>query len=227
MAASRPSERRHIMSYAIIGFGAIGQALARAFARRNMAVAVASRRPAEALAPQARTIGPTVIARSLRDAVEAGTIILAVPFGEHREVAKALPNWHGKTIIDAMNTFGVPPEELDGLPSSAFAAKAEDGRPSSSSGGTPNVFIASMIVLPCQFGRAFATSRCSPNGTARMIVPASTASRSDLAMTVGPIVRACGANASAGRRLATATAMFLRAKARARAWPIAPNPMIA
>ncbi len=115
------------MSYAIIGFGAIGQALARAFARRNMAVAVASRRPAEALAPQARTIGPTVIARSLRDAVEAGTIILAVPFGEHREVAKALPNWHGKTIIDAMNTFGVPPEELDGLPSSAFAAKAFTG----------------------------------------------------------------------------------------------------
>jgi hypothetical protein len=27
-------------------------------------------------------------------------------------------------VIDAMNTFGVPPEELDGLPSSAFAAKS-------------------------------------------------------------------------------------------------------
>nr|WP_281405106.1 MULTISPECIES: NADPH-dependent F420 reductase [unclassified Mesorhizobium] len=113
-----------MMSYAIVGFGKIGQALAQAFARKNIKVAVASRRPPEALAPQARAIGPTVIAKSLRDALEADTIILAVPFWEHREVAKALPNWEGKTVIDAMNTFGVLPEELDGLPSSAFVAKA-------------------------------------------------------------------------------------------------------
>src|ERR1700749_79747 len=118
-AASRPSEnRRSMMSYAIIGFGKIGQALAHAFARKNMKVTVASRRPPEALAPQARAIGPTIVAKPLRDALEADTIILAVPFGEHREVAKALPSWKGKTVIDAMNSFPVPPEELDGLPSS-------------------------------------------------------------------------------------------------------------
>src|SRR4051812_9841517 len=115
---------RSIMSYAIVGFGAVGQALAQAFARKNIKVAVASRRPPEALAPQARAIGPTVVATPLRDALEADTIILAVPFGEHREVAKALPSWKGKTVIDAMNAFGVLPEELDGLPSSAFVAKA-------------------------------------------------------------------------------------------------------
>ena len=112
-----------MMSYAIVGFGKIGQALAHAFARKNVKVAVASRRPPEALASQARAIGPTVVAKSLRDALEADTIILAVPFGEHREVAKALPSWKGKTIIDAMNAFPVP-EELNGLPSSAFVAKA-------------------------------------------------------------------------------------------------------
>ena len=115
------------MSYAIIGFGKIGQALAHAFARKNIEVTVASRRPPEELAPQARAIGPTVVAKSLRDALEADTIILAVPFGEHREVAKALPSWKGKTIIDAMNSFPVPPEELDGLPSSAFVAKSFTG----------------------------------------------------------------------------------------------------
>jgi hypothetical protein len=114
------------MSYAIIGFGKIGQALAHAFARKNIDVTVASRRPPEALAPQARAIGPTVAAKSLRDALEADTIILAVPFWEHREVAKALPNWEGKTVIDATNVFPVP-EELDGLPSSAFVAKAFTG----------------------------------------------------------------------------------------------------
>ena len=95
------------MSYAIVGFGAVGQALAHAFARKNIDVTVASRRPPEALAPQARAIGPRVVAKSLRDALEADTIILAVPFGEHREVAKALPSWEGKTVIDATNAFGV------------------------------------------------------------------------------------------------------------------------
>jgi len=114
------------MNYAIVGFGAVGQALARAFARKNIKVAVASRRPPEALAPQARAIGPMVAPKSLPEALEASTIILAVPFGEHREVGKALPSWKGKTVIDAMNAL-VPLEELDGLPSSAFAAKSFNG----------------------------------------------------------------------------------------------------
>jgi hypothetical protein len=115
------------MSYAIVGFGKIGQALAHAFARRNIDVTVASRRPPEALAPQARAIGPTVVAKSLRDALKADTVFLAVPFGVHREVANALPSWEGKTVIDATNSFGVPSEQLDGLLSSAFVAKAFTG----------------------------------------------------------------------------------------------------
>ena len=114
------------MSYAIIGFGSIGQALARAFARNHIEVTVASRRPPEALLPQAQAIGPTVIPRTLQEAVKADVIILAVLFEGHRDVAKALPDWQGKTIIDAMNTND-PVETLDGLPSSAFVAKAFPG----------------------------------------------------------------------------------------------------
>jgi predicted dinucleotide-binding enzyme len=78
------------------------------------------------LALQSRAIGPAVVAKSLRDALDADTIFLAVPFGEHRAVAKALPSWKGKTIIDAMNAFPVP-EEVGGLPSSAFVAKSFTG----------------------------------------------------------------------------------------------------
>jgi predicted dinucleotide-binding enzyme len=115
------------MSYAIIGFGAVGQALARAFARKNIEVAVASRRPAEALAPQAREVGPTVVPKALQDAIKADTIILAVPFWEHRAVAKALASWQGKTVVDTTNAFGVPVEDLDGLSSSAVVAKAFPG----------------------------------------------------------------------------------------------------
>lgn len=106
------------MSYAIIGFGAIGQALARAFARNNIEVAVASRRPPEALLPQAQAIGPTVVPTTLQEALEADVIFLAILFEGHREVAKALSSWQGKTIIDAMNGFGV---------SSAVVAKAFPG----------------------------------------------------------------------------------------------------
>ena len=115
------------MSYTIIGFGKIGQALARAFARRSIDVTVASRRAPEELAPLARAIGPTLVAKSLQEALKADTIFLAVPFGEHREIAKVLPSWEGKRVIDAMNSFPVPPEDLDGLPSSAFVAKSFPG----------------------------------------------------------------------------------------------------
>lgn len=114
------------MSYAIIGFGAVGQALARAFARKNIEVGVASRRPPEALAPLAQAIGPTVVPKTLREAVKADVIFLALLFPGHRAVAQSLESWQGKTIIDAMNTDD-PVADLAGLPSSAFVAKAFPG----------------------------------------------------------------------------------------------------
>ena len=100
------------MTYAIIGFGSIGQALARAFARNNIEVSVASRKPPEALLPQAQAIGPTVIPKTLQEAVKADVIFLSVPFEGHREVARTLPSWQGKTIVDAMNGFGFSSAEV-------------------------------------------------------------------------------------------------------------------
>jgi predicted dinucleotide-binding enzyme len=121
------TDRKSNMSYAIVGFGAVGQALARMFARKGIEVAVASRRPPEALAPQARAIGPTVAPKALQDAIKADAIILAVPFWEHREVASALASWQGKIVIDVTNAFGVPVDDLGGLPSSTVIARALPG----------------------------------------------------------------------------------------------------
>lgn len=115
------------MSYSIIGFGAVGQALACAFARQNIEVTVASRRAPEAVASQARAIGATIVPKALTDALQADVIFLAVPFREYSTVAKALPDWQGKTIIDATNAYGVPVEELGGLPSSSVIDKAFTG----------------------------------------------------------------------------------------------------
>src|SRR5690606_23374404 len=114
------------MSYAIIGFGKIGQALARAFARKGVEVSVATTRDPESFAADAAAIGPTIIPKTLAEAVKANIVFLAVRFEAHADVAKALPSWEGKTVIDAMNVFPVP-EEMDGLPSSAFVAKAFNG----------------------------------------------------------------------------------------------------
>jgi predicted dinucleotide-binding enzyme len=115
------------MSYAIIGFGKIGQALAKAFARNGIAVSVATTRDPESFAAEAAAIGPEIVPTKLADAVKADIIFLAVRFGSHREVAKALPTWQGKIVVDVTNAYGVPPEELGGQPSSKFVAQAFSG----------------------------------------------------------------------------------------------------
>jgi len=115
------------MSYAIIGFGNIGQALAKAFARKGIEVSVATTRNPESFASDAAKIGPEIIPQTLEEAVKADIIFLAVRFESHRDVAKALPTWKGKTIIDVTNAYGVSPEALGEQPSSKTIAQAFTG----------------------------------------------------------------------------------------------------
>jgi 8-hydroxy-5-deazaflavin:NADPH oxidoreductase len=107
------------MSYAIIGFGKIGHALARAFARKGIEVSVATTRDPESFASDAAAIGPTIIPKTLAEAVKADIIFLAVRFESYKDVAKALPTWKGKTIVDVTNAYGAPTELLGGQLSSA------------------------------------------------------------------------------------------------------------
>ncbi|MHB8693814.1 MAG: NADPH-dependent F420 reductase [Solirubrobacteraceae bacterium] len=115
------------MSYAIIGFGSIGQALAKAFARSGIEVSVATTRDPGSFAADAAAIGPEIIPTTLGEAVKADTVFLAVRYESHGDVAKALPSWKGKTIIDVTNAYGVSPEELGGQPSSTAVAQAFTG----------------------------------------------------------------------------------------------------
>ncbi|MGR9221091.1 NADPH-dependent F420 reductase (plasmid) [Rhizobium leguminosarum] len=115
------------MSYAIIGFGNIGKALAKAFARNGIEVSVATTRDPGSFASDAAAIGPKVMAKTLAEAVKADIIFLAIRFESHPDVAKTLSTWQGKTIVDVTNAYGVPPEELEGQPSSRFIAQAFSG----------------------------------------------------------------------------------------------------
>jgi hypothetical protein len=93
------------MSYAIVGFGKIGHALAKAFARKGIEVSVATTRDPKSFAADAAAIGPTIIPKTLGQAVKADIVFLAVRFEAHPDVAKALHTWQGKTIIDVTNAY--------------------------------------------------------------------------------------------------------------------------
>lgn len=117
------------MSYAIIGFGAIGQALARAFARKNIQVSVAARQPPEAIAPLAKAIGPTVTASSLQDALKAQIVILAIPFSAIAGLA-SMTDWSGRTVVDPTNAINFPdftPTDLGGKFSSRLVQETLSG----------------------------------------------------------------------------------------------------
>ena len=114
------------MSYAIIGFGKIGQALAKAFARNSIPVSVATTRDPQSFAADAAAIGPTIIPQTLAEALKADTIFLAIRSEAHPDLAKTLPSWAGKTLVDATNSQAAL-EAMGGLLSSAFVAKLYAG----------------------------------------------------------------------------------------------------
>ena len=115
------------MTYSIIGSGNVGTALARHFARNGIPVGIANTRGPESIAPLAAELGDKVVPLPLQEALAADVVILAVPFRAHKEVGAALSNWSGKVVVDAMNTYGVSPEELKGRASTEVVSAAFPG----------------------------------------------------------------------------------------------------
>ena len=115
------------MSCAIIGSVSLGAALATRFSRRGIDVAIANTRGPESLVALAKDLGPAVRPVTLQEALEAGVIILAVPFASHGAVARTRADWSGKTVIDAMNYRETSLEPLGGMQSSDFVGNALPG----------------------------------------------------------------------------------------------------
>ena len=84
------------MSYAIIGFGKIGHALAKAFARKGIEVSVATTRDPESFAADAAAIGPAIIPKTLAEAVKADIIFLAVHFDRTEMSRRRCPPGRGR-----------------------------------------------------------------------------------------------------------------------------------
>jgi 8-hydroxy-5-deazaflavin:NADPH oxidoreductase len=81
----------------------------------------------KALHPPRPRSDPRSFPKKLAEAVKADIVFLAVRFESHQDVAKALPTWQGKTIVDVTNAYGVSPKKLGGQPSPKLVAQAFAG----------------------------------------------------------------------------------------------------
>jgi predicted dinucleotide-binding enzyme len=118
------------MTYAIIGSGAIGSALARQFARSNIDVLIANSRGPDSLAGLVAELGSHVTPRSLPEALKADTVILAVPFTAVADAVQGSAQWTGRIVVDATNAIDFPaftPKDLGGRPSTDIVAEMVPG----------------------------------------------------------------------------------------------------
>jgi 8-hydroxy-5-deazaflavin:NADPH oxidoreductase len=118
------------VTYAIIGSGAIGRALAWHFAGNGIDVFVANQHGPESLADLVRKLGSKVKAASVQDALTADVVVLAVPFDAVRDAVRSVGEWRGRIVIDATNAIDFPsftPRDLGGRASSDIVAEAVPG----------------------------------------------------------------------------------------------------
>jgi predicted dinucleotide-binding enzyme len=112
------------MTYAIIGSGAIGHALATQFARARIEVLLANTRGPASLVELVQALGDSVRAASVQDALRADLVIMAVPFAAIRAAAAGAP-FDGRIVVDASNAIDFPaftPTDLGGRPSTAVVS---------------------------------------------------------------------------------------------------------
>lgn len=115
-----------IMTYAIIGSGNIGSALARQFARKGISVAIANLRGPDSLQHLKKELGEHIVPQSIEAALTANTVILAVPFTAVSAIARNSHDWKGKIVVDATNAIDFPsyaPTDLGGRLSSELVAE--------------------------------------------------------------------------------------------------------
>jgi predicted dinucleotide-binding enzyme len=118
------------MTYAIIGSGSIGRALATQFARQSIDVLVANKRGPASLVEFVRELGPSVQAASVRDALRADVVVLAVPFLSVPEAVGPGGAWDGRIVVDATNAADFPaftPSDLGGRLSTEVVSDAVPG----------------------------------------------------------------------------------------------------
>jgi predicted dinucleotide-binding enzyme len=91
------------MKLTILGAGNVGLALGRAFTERGQSVQFGVPNPDKYRAPVA-ALGPLARVAGTEQALQpAQVVILAVPYAAAAAVARSLPDWQGRVLVDATN----------------------------------------------------------------------------------------------------------------------------
>ncbi len=127
------------MSIGIIGAGALGSNIARAFAKAGIPAVISNSRGPESLAGLVKELGPTVRAGTTEEAAKADIVVVAIRWVDVKRVLGGLPAWDGRIVVDAANPVEwIDPNSPDAKdptnPLAAYGIKAVDlgGRHSSS-----------------------------------------------------------------------------------------------
>ncbi len=117
------------MTYAILGSGAIGTALARRFAAKGIEVSLANTKGPASLTDLVGELGSLVKPVTSAEALLADVVILAIPFDAVPEAVKGV-EWGGRIVVDATNAIDFPaftPRDLKGRLSTQIVADAVPG----------------------------------------------------------------------------------------------------
>jgi 8-hydroxy-5-deazaflavin:NADPH oxidoreductase len=96
------------MKIGIIGAGAIGKAFARHAARAGYNVVISNSRGPESLSDLVKEIGHGIEAVTVREAIQADVIFLAVNWKQVPQVVDVPEDWKGKIVIDPTNAIAFP-----------------------------------------------------------------------------------------------------------------------
>jgi len=131
--------REERMSIGIIGAGALGSNLARAFAKAGISAVISNSRGLESLAKLVEELGPTIRAGTTLEAAKTDIVFLALRWADLKKVLGGLPAWNGRIVVDGTNPVEwidpSSPEASDPAnPLAAYGIKGVDlgGRHSSS-----------------------------------------------------------------------------------------------
>jgi predicted dinucleotide-binding enzyme len=117
------------MTYAILGSGAIGTALARRFVAKGIEVSLANTKGPESLTDLVGELGALVKPVTSAEALRADLVILAIPFDAVPDAVKGV-EWGGRIVVDATNAIDFPaftPRDLKGRLSTQIVADAVPG----------------------------------------------------------------------------------------------------
>ena len=112
------------MNIGIIGAGALGSNLARAFAKVGVSAVISNSRGPESLAEFVQELGPTVKAGTAEEAAKADIVFVAIRWLDLKRVLGELPAWNGRIVVDGTNPVEwIDPDSPDASdPSNPLAA---------------------------------------------------------------------------------------------------------